>query len=63
MFDDDPFASPLKKAPVTLDLMSIGDLEEKIVALKAEIAACEEAIASKRKQRDVADSVFGRKEA
>ena len=63
MIDDDPFASPLKKAPVTLDLMSLGDLEAKIEALKAEIVACEEMIASKRRQRDVADQVFGRKEA
>ena len=63
MIEDDPFPSPLKKAPVTLDLMSIGDLEEKIATLKAEIAACEEMIAAKRKQRDVADQVFGRKEA
>ena len=63
MIDDDPFASSLKKAPVTLDLMSIGELEEKIAGLKAEIAACEQAIAAKRDQRAVADSIFGRKEA
>ena len=63
MIDDDPFASPLKKAPVTLDLMSLDELEAKIVGLRAEIAACEEMIAAKRKQRDVADQVFGRKEA
>ena len=63
MIDDDPFASPLKRPVVTLDLMSIDELEEKIVGLKAEIAACEDAIAAKRMQRDMADSVFGRKEA
>lgn len=61
MIEDEP--SPLKKPPVTLDLMSIGDLEERIVNLRAEIAACEAMIASKQKQRNLADSVFGRKEA
>ena len=61
MIDDDP--SPLKKPPATMDLMSIDELEEKIRVLKTEIAACEDAIAAKRRQRDVADSIFGRKEA
>jgi uncharacterized small protein (DUF1192 family) len=62
MIDDDPFGSPLKPAVLTLELMSIDELEAKIAGLKAEIAACEQAIAAKRKQRDFADSVFGRKE-
>lgn len=60
MIDDDPFGSPLKKTPVTLDMMSIDELEARIVALRAEIEACEAAIAAKRKQRSLADSVFGR---
>ncbi len=60
MIDDDPFGSPLKRAPAALDLMSIDELEEKIRVLKGEIEACEREIAAKRKQRSVADAVFGR---
>lgn len=58
MFDD---VSPLKPEVRTLDLMSIEELEAKIVALKADIAACEAAIASKQKQRAAADAIFGKK--
>lgn len=60
MIDDDPFGSPLKRPAVTLDLMSIDELQAKIQALKAEIEACEREIAAKQKQRTVADSIFGR---
>lgn len=56
MIEDDP--SPLKRPAVTLDLMSIDELEEKIRVLQADIAACEREIAAKRKQRSVADAVF-----
>jgi uncharacterized small protein (DUF1192 family) len=63
MIDDDPFGSPLKRPVVTLDLMSIDELEAKIVALKAEIEACEKAIAAKQNQRAAADAIFGRREA
>jgi uncharacterized small protein (DUF1192 family) len=63
MIDDDPFGSPLKRPVVTLDLMSIDELEAKIAALKEEIAACEKAIAAKRQQRAAADAIFGRPEA
>jgi uncharacterized small protein (DUF1192 family) len=58
MIEDDP--SPLKRPAVTLDLMSIDELEEKIRVLKAEIEVCEREIAAKRKQRSLADAVFGR---
>jgi uncharacterized small protein (DUF1192 family) len=61
MFDDDPLASPLKRPVVTLDLMSIEDLEAKIEELKAQIAACEVAIVAKKKQRAAADAIFGGK--
>jgi uncharacterized small protein (DUF1192 family) len=61
MFDDDPQASPLKRPVVTLDLMSIEELEAKIVDLRAQIAACETAIAAKKKQRAAADAIFGGK--
>ena len=62
MFDDDPFAPPVKK-PVSLEVQlenaSIEDLESRIERLKAEIIQCERAIAAKRAQRAAADSVFG----
>jgi uncharacterized small protein (DUF1192 family) len=62
MFDDDPFAPPAKK-PVSfeaqLENATIGDLEDRIESLKAQIALCEKAIAAKRAQRAAADSVFG----
>lgn len=63
MIDDDPFAPPVKK-PVSLEAQlenaSIGDLEDRIERLRAEISLCERAIAAKRAQRAAADSVFGR---
>lgn len=62
MIDDDPFASPVKKAvPIEqqLEVASIDELEFRIEKLKAEIALCEDAIAKKRAQRAAADSVFG----
>jgi uncharacterized small protein (DUF1192 family) len=62
MLDDDPFAPPIKKAAsfeAQLENASIGDLEDRIERLHAEIALCERAIAAKRAQRAAADSVFG----
>jgi uncharacterized small protein (DUF1192 family) len=62
MIDDDPFAPPVKKAvPLEqqLENASIDELEFRIERLKAEIAACENAIKAKRAQRAAADSVFG----
>ena len=62
MFDDDPFAPPVKK-PVALEAQlenaSIEELEARIERLKREIGLCEAAITAKRAQRDAADSVFG----
>ncbi|MBL8549334.1 MAG: DUF1192 domain-containing protein [Hyphomonadaceae bacterium] len=57
MIEDDPFA-PAPKKPVSIELMSIGELEARIVALEAEIEVCKKAIASKRAQRSAADSLF-----
>jgi uncharacterized small protein (DUF1192 family) len=66
MFDDDPFAPPVKK-PMALEAQlenaSIDELEGRIERLKAEIALCERAIAAKRAQRAAADSVFGARPA
>ncbi len=62
MFDEDPFAAPAKK-PMSLEAQlenaSVGELEDRIERLRAEITQCERAIASKRAQRAAADSVFG----
>ncbi len=62
MFDDDPFAPPVKK-PVSIEAQlenaSIDELETRIERLKAEIILCEQAIAAKRAQRAAANSVFG----
>ena len=51
MVDDDPFTAPVKKPlslQAQLDNASIGDLEDRIENLRAEIALCERAIAAKR---------------
>jgi uncharacterized small protein (DUF1192 family) len=61
MFEDDPFAAPIKKAApleVQLETASIGELENRIERLQAEIVLCQRAIAAKRAQREAADSVF-----
>jgi len=62
MFEDDPFAPPVKKAvplQVQLENASIGELEARIERLRDEISQCERAIVSKKAQRAAADSVFG----
>lgn len=62
MFEDDPFAPPVKKAvslQVQLENASIIELEDRIARLRDEIGQCERAIQAKRAQRDAADSVFG----
>ena len=58
MLDDDPFAPPVRKQ-VAIEDASIEDLEVRIERLRAEIALCERAIASKKAQRAAADAVFG----
>ncbi|MFZ4120606.1 MAG: DUF1192 domain-containing protein [Caulobacterales bacterium] len=44
---------------VAREALSIQELEARIVALQAEIAACEGAINLKRSQRSAADALFG----
>ena len=62
MFEDDPFAPPVKK-PLSLQAQlenaSITELEARIERLRDEIGQCERAIQAKRAQREAADSVFG----
>ena len=60
MFEDDP-GSPLKKTARTLDIMSVEELEERVTSLKADIAACEAMIDTKRRQKAAADAIFGKK--
>jgi len=57
MIEDDGL-SPTPKKPISLDLMGIDELQERIENLRAEIAACEAAIASKRAQKTAADAFF-----
>ena len=61
LFDDE---APRKKAAISIgdDLarLSVDELEERIAALKEEIARVEQAIAAKRASASVADSFFRR---
>ena len=60
MVHDDPAdAKTLPTLAAQLYDASIDELVARIERLKAEIAQCEQAIESKRAQRNVADSVFG----
>jgi uncharacterized small protein (DUF1192 family) len=59
MLDDDPFAPrPQKRDSLSLDTMSIEELEARIGQLKDEIRACEAAISHKQAQRAKADALF-----
>jgi uncharacterized small protein (DUF1192 family) len=54
--DEDPV---IVKRTLSLDQMSVGDLEERIANLKTEIAACEAEIEKKKSQKRAADALFG----
>ena len=56
LVDDDPVRKPQRK----LDEMSIDELKERIVALKADIEAAEAMIARKEASRKAADAAFFR---
>lgn len=60
--DDEPLAGR-KKAfePRLLESLSIAELEQYIIDLKGEILRVEEAVATKRRVRAGADSLFGKK--
>lgn len=59
--DTDDLAPPPKAAkPVNIEVMSIEELEERIVALQGEIERARTMIAAKKKSRDAAASVFKR---
>ena len=59
MMDNDEL-DPIKKKPVKKDLsrMSVGDLNDYIVELRAEITRVETELAKKQKARAGADSFF-----
>jgi uncharacterized small protein (DUF1192 family) len=54
--DLDPRARP--SGPKPLDRMSVGDLEEYVAALEAEIERAKKAIAARKGHRSAADAVF-----
>lgn len=56
MMDD---TQPVRSTPkLDLDLLSVEDLKLRIEALRAEIAACEQAIGNKDNARSAADAMF-----
>ena len=55
MFEDEP--EPEKK--VDLERLSVEDLQERIEALRAEIAACEAELDRKQSHKSAADALFG----
>jgi uncharacterized small protein (DUF1192 family) len=57
MLNDDAL-SPLVKPTLSLDALSVEELEARIESLKAEIVACETMLAAKRRHRDAADAFF-----
>ncbi len=59
MFDDDlPKKKPESEFPRNLENMSVGDLEEYITELNAEIARVQSDIEKKKASHDAAASVF-----
>lgn len=50
--------SPLLQLPVTMDQMSIEELEMRIERLRQEILDCEAVLAAKRSHRSAADRLF-----
>lgn len=45
--------------PVTLEQLSVDELEYRIAALKDEITACERELAKKQAHKSAADALFG----
>ncbi|MFD1331612.1 DUF1192 domain-containing protein [Methylopila musalis] len=62
LFDDDrparPAADSAHQIGQPLDRLSVGELNERIVTLRGEIARLEAAIAAKSAHRDAAENVF-----
>lgn len=59
MFDEEAVNKPkAHEVGMPIDTMSVGELEERVLLLKAEIGRLEQAIAARQKTRAVADSLF-----
>lgn len=52
---------PIPAKPLDLERLSVDDLQERIEALKAEIAACEAELSKKASHKSAADALFGDK--
>lgn len=59
MFDEDFKATPNQK-PLDLETLSVGELNERIAALKSEIERCEQAIKKKSAGLDAANALFSK---
>lgn len=57
MTNDDAL-SPRIKPALSLDVLSVEELEARIESLRAEIVACETMLLAKRRHRDAADAFF-----
>ena len=58
--DNEPRSKVVHDLGQPLDLLSIGELEERIAALRAEITRLEGAIGARRATRDAAADIFKR---
>ncbi len=58
MWDDEEPPKPRRVASLPLDPLGVGELNDYIAELKAEISRAEAAIARKQDHRGVADSFF-----
>ena len=58
MFDEDGRKIEIQEFPRNLDAMSIGEIEEYLIALKAEIKRAEDDIVKKKASRDAAADIF-----
>jgi uncharacterized small protein (DUF1192 family) len=62
--DDDPFGAPVRKPPSRheigqpLDILSVGELDERISLLREEIARLEATKAAKELSKKAADAFF-----
>lgn len=59
MFDEEPVKKPKgHEVGMPIDTLSVGELEERIGMLEAEIARLREAIAARQQTKAAADSMF-----
>jgi uncharacterized small protein (DUF1192 family) len=58
MFDEEFIQKPNTK-PIDLELLSVSELEERIIALREEILRCESEITKKKSTLNAAQALFG----